>query len=447
MQKINFEYRIIAGYLVVGGLWIIFSDKLLNYLIKDPDILTQFQTYKGWFYVIVTGILFYLILKTHLARLRDADKKAKESDRLKTAFLQNISHEIRTPMNSIIGFAELLKDNNLSETKKAAFLEIITLSSNQLLNIVNEVLDISLIETGNISVNLKIVHLNNLLEEISSVFKLMIGKEILFSLEKGLSDQQSYILTDKVKIKQVLTNLLNNAVKFTDSGHITFGYHLKNNELEFFVEDTGIGIPEDLQDEIFRRFHKADSENLKLYQGVGLGLSICKGNVELLKGKIWVKSESYKGSTFYFTIPYKFTDNTETGTETREEITKKPGELTVLIAEDDEANYLYISNIFKYTGIGFLRASNGKEAVEICQKNKNIGIVLMDLKMPVMNGYDAAKMIKDLRPEIYIIAQTAYAMADERERALSICDAYISKPFKKEQLLSLIKSRPYAGKD
>lgn len=301
----NFENRITAGYLIVGGLWIVLSDKLLNYFIKDPDILTRFQTYKGWFYVIITAILLYLILRRHLVQLRNAEHKAKESDRLKTAFLQNISHEIRTPMNSIIGFTELLRVNKLSEIQKTEFLEIITLSSNQLLNIVNEVLDISLIETGNIRVNQKKVHLNKLLEELNSFFKPLVNKEMSFSIHKGLSDEQSYILTDEVKIRQILTNLITNAIKFTDSGDITAGYHLKNNELEFFIEDTGIGIPENLQDEIFKRFHKVEVEKTRLYQGVGLGLSICKANVDLLNGKIWVKSESGKGSTFYFTIPYK----------------------------------------------------------------------------------------------------------------------------------------------
>jgi signal transduction histidine kinase len=438
MRKLNFEYRITAGYIVVGGLWIVFSDKLLNYFVRDPDIITRFQTYKGWFYVAVTALFLYLILKNHLVRLRNAEHKAKESDRLKTSFLQNISHEIRTPMNSIIGFAGLLKDSKLPESTRAEYLEIINLSSDHLLNIVNEVIDISLIETGNTIVNLKIVHLNNLLEELNSVFKPLIKKDLVFTLLKGLSDNQSFILTDKVKIKQILTNLLNNAIKFTDSGHIGFGYILKDNDLEFFVEDTGIGIPEDLHTEIFRRFHKAEYESERLFQGVGLGLSICKGNVELLKGKIWVKSEPYKGSTFFFTIPYKSTEESDSGNEEKQKPVAKPSVMTVLIAEDDESNYLYISKILDSAGIEYFRAHNGKEAVDICRKNTKIKIVLMDLKMPVMDGFEAANLIKEFRPDVYIIAQTAYALAQEREKALTICDDYISKPFKIEFLLSIL---------
>jgi signal transduction histidine kinase/CheY-like chemotaxis protein len=441
MQKLKFEYRITLGYLIIGGSWIIFSDKLLKYFINNPDVLTRFQTYKGWFYVIITAILFYIILEKHLVRLRNAEQKAKESDRLKTAFLQNISHEIRTPMNGIIGFADLLNEGNLTEQQKKEYLEIITQSSNQLLNIVNEVLDISMIETGNTSVNLMIVHLNNLLEEIYSTYRPFIKQEIFFSISKGLPDHQSYILTDKVKIKQVLTNLLDNAKKFTNSGHIKFGYHLVRNELEFFVEDTGIGISEDLHDEIFSRFHKSSFDNSRIYEGVGLGLAICKGYIELLKGKMWLKSESFTGSTFYFTIPYLNTEQNEKETDTARGNSNKFNDLVVLIAEDDESNYLYISNILKDAQIDFYYAKNGKEAVEICKNNKDVLIVLMDLKMPLMNGYEAAKLIKESRPGTYLIAQTAYAMVDEREKALSAgFDDYLAKPFRRDELLSLIKN-------
>lgn len=439
MQKIKFEYRITIGYLIIGCIWIVFSDKILNYLIRDPDLLTRFQTYKGWFYVIITAVLFYLILKRHLVRLRNAEHKAKESDRLKTAFIQNISHEIRTPMNSIIGFTELLKDNGLSEEQKREFIGIITVSSNQLLNIVNEVLDISLIETGNILINLKRVQINHLLDELISFFKPLIKKDIAFSVTKGLKDQQSYVLTDEVKIRHILTNLLNNAIKFTDSGHITFGYNLVNNELEFFIEDSGIGIPGPMQESVFDRFRKADTENSKFYEGVGLGLSICKGNVVLLNGRIWMKSVEGKGSTFFFTIPYNQTDTSETSAGVIPVNRDSLNELRVLIVEDDKTNYLYISNILKEAGIDFIQKGNGKDAVDICRSDRRIKIVLMDIKMPEMNGYDAAKAIKQFRSDIHIIAQTAYALSDERERAISSgCDDYIAKPFKREQLLEII---------
>lgn len=305
MQKLKFEYRITAAYLIVGGLWIIFSDSLLNYFIHDPDLITHFQTFKGWFYVIVTGLLLYLVLKNHLERIREAEHKAKESDRLKTAFLQNISHEIRTPMNAIIGYVELLKAEDLTTTQKTQYLETISQSSNQLLDIVNEVLDISLIETGNLRVTKREIDLNDLLDDIYLLFKPSIKQEITFSLKKGLPDEMSLILTDEIKIRQILNNLINNAIKFTDKGHIGYGYELKNNELEFFIEDTGIGIEPSFQEKVFERFRKAATGNSRLYDGVGLGLAICKGNVEILNGRIWIKSETARGSTLYFTIPYE----------------------------------------------------------------------------------------------------------------------------------------------
>jgi signal transduction histidine kinase len=312
MQKIKFEIKITALYALAGGMWIIFSDKLLYYFIKDTDLLTTIQTYKGWFYVIVTALLLYSLLRNHLASMRIAKQKAIENDKLKTVFLQNISHEIRTPMNGIVGFSGLLQNEDLSEEQKKQYLEIITKSSNQLLKVVNDVLDISLIETRNISSSISELHLNNFMEELYFSFEPLILKDISFSLKKGLSDVSSMVLTDAIKIRQILNNLLNNAIKFTEKGHIRFGYVLKNNELEFFIEDTGIGIASHAHDKIFEHFHKADTEISRLYEGVGLGLAICKGDLELLHGRIWVKSELNKGSTFFFTLPYNPVNQTET---------------------------------------------------------------------------------------------------------------------------------------
>jgi signal transduction histidine kinase/ActR/RegA family two-component response regulator len=439
MQKLKFEYRIFAGYIIIGGIWIVFSDKLLNYFIREPDMLTRIQTFKGWFYVLITAVLFYSLLKSHLVKLRKAEQKAKESDRLKTTFLQNISHEIRTPMNSIVGFSELLKDKNISDIEKAEYLELIGKSSEQLLNIVNEVLDISLIETGNISVAKKRVNLNHLIDEIYLLYEPLIKNDISLSSVKGLSDPLSLIVTDAYKVRQTLNNLINNAIKFTDYGQIKFGYNLVDNELEFFVEDTGIGINPDFHYEIFDRFHKVGPENIKIYEGVGLGLAICKGNIDLLKGRIWLESEAGKGSKFFFTIPYEPLWEDETIKIKKTESIKNFDELTILVAEDDEINYLYIKEIFRETGAGLIRAVNGKEAVEICLNNNNIDIVLIDIKMPVMNGYEAIKRIREFRPNLPIIAQTAFALSNEMLKAFNAgCNDYISKPFKKELLLAMV---------
>jgi signal transduction histidine kinase/CheY-like chemotaxis protein len=438
MYKLKFEYRIIAGYVIIGGLWILFSDKILNYFISDPNLLTEIQTFKGWFYVIITAILFYIILKGHLVKIREAEQKAIDSDKLKTAFLQNISHEIRTPMNSIIGFSELLKASDSSEKEKALYVTMIEKGSAQLLNIVNEVLDISLIETGNITLNKQKVNLNSIVEEVYQSHKPLVKPGIDFTVSKGLSDEASVITTDATKVQQVLNNLLNNAIKFTDSGYISFGYTLVSNQLEFFIADSGIGIDVDFHDDIFERFRKVGHEKERLYEGVGLGLAICKGNIELLKGKIWIDSTPGKGSKFYFTIPYE-PCVLERKTPRKIFNTDNLEDLTILIAEDDEINYFYIKEIFRGTGAQILHAVNGREAVEMVEKNDKIDIVLIDIKMPVMNGYEAIKMIRDIRPELPIIAQTAFALSNEMLKAFNAGSSdYISKPFKKEQLLSMV---------
>jgi len=439
MHKFKFEYRIIAGYIIVGGIWIIFSDKVLNYFIKEPDLLTRLQTYKGWFYVLITAVLFYALLKSHLVKIRNAEQKAIDSDRLKTAFLQNISHEIRTPMNSIVGFSQLLQDKTTTESDKNEYLGMITKSSDQLLNIVNEVLDISLIETGNISINKKRVRLNSLLDEIYQSHKSQIKKNIEFSLTKGLPDQLSTILTDEIKVAQILNNLINNAIKFTDNGHIKFGYSLVNKEVEFFIEDTGIGIDNEFHDKIFERFLKVDKDNERLYDGVGLGLAICKGNVDLLKGRIWLESKPGNGSSFFFTIPYEQIAEEVPVEKSKNFNSNYLNDYTILVAEDDEINYLYIKEIFRGTGAEILHAVNGKEAVEICQANNSIDILLIDIKMPVMNGYEAIKQIREIRPRLPIIAQTAFALSNEMLKAFNAgSNDYISKPFKKDQLLALV---------
>lgn len=305
MPKLKFELKITVIYLIIGSLWIIFSDRFVSHLTSDIYILSELQTYKGWFYVFITSILFYLLLKSHLKKLRKAEQEAKESDRLKTAFLQNISHEIRTPMNGIIGFTELLSSDNISEEQKMEYLKIIIKSSNQLLSIVDDVLAMSLLETGNINANENQVSLNEMMDELYDLFNPQIGSNVEFELNKGLSDNLSEIVTDKIKLTQIIYNLLSNANKFTSIGHIHFGYQLKNKILEFYVEDTGIGIDNEEHNTIFQRFFKSGKNGSKLYDGVGLGLAICKGNVEILGGKIWLKSDLNSGSTFYFTIPYK----------------------------------------------------------------------------------------------------------------------------------------------
>jgi len=237
--------------------------------------------------------------------LLKAKEKSEESDRLKTAFLQNMSHEIRTPMNAIVGFSSMLEEPDLSPEELKNYLSIIVNSSNQLLSIVTDIITISSIDTKQMSVNVEKVTINNLMDHLLSIFNNQASNiNIELIVKKPLPDESSEIYTDQTKLTQILSNLLSNALKFTPHGCIEFGYQLKTNELEFYVKDDGIGIYPDQHEIIFERFRQADLSTTRKYGGSGLGLSISKGFVELLGGKIWLESEPDKGSTFFFTIPY-----------------------------------------------------------------------------------------------------------------------------------------------
>ncbi len=362
-----------------------------------------------------------------------AKEKAEESDRLKTAFLNNISHEIRTPLNAICGFSSFLNDDNLTNKERNHYVEIIQDSSNQLLHIVTDIISISALETRQVSLNISNLIINNLISELYTIFELRSKKNnILLQTHKPLTDIQSEILTDKAKITQILTNLLENALKFTKQGAIEFGYELKENELIFFVKDSGIGIKPEVHQKIFDRFIQADKTIQTNYGGTGLGLSISKGFVELLGGKIWVQSEPEKGSTFYFTIPYKPVTKIDLITTNLK--SKISDEITILVAEDEMLNFSFIELLLKKLNLKVIHAHNGQEAVDICKANPNISLILMDIKMPKMDGHTAAKIIKELKPEIPIIAQSAYAMEHEQSKYEGIFDDYLPKPFSQENL-------------
>ncbi len=441
MSKLKFEYKIAAIYLLLGCLWILFSDKLLFLFFTESSVLTKMQTYKGWFYVVTTAVLFYFFLKKHLVKIRNAERKAIENDRLKTAFIQNISHEIRTPMNGIIGFAGLLQNDNLSKSQKGQYLEIITKSSEQLLKIVNEVLEISLIESGCMNLNEEHLSLNRLMDEIHKYFSPSVKKEIEFTLDKGLPHKDIIILADDFKLRQTLNNLIHNAIKFTYKGRISFGYRIKYKTIEFFVKDTGIGIKNEDYDKVFDRFFQSETNIEKVYEGVGLGLAICKGNISLMQGTIWLESKVSEGSEFHFTIPYKPANLQEIIDTGKLSDAEKLSKMTILVVEDEETNFLYIKELFNGTVVELLNAENGSEAVEICKNNPDIDLILMDIKMPVMNGYDATRQIREIYPDLPIIAQSAFALRDERQKAIDAgCTDYIAKPFKKQALMEMLNN-------
>lgn len=371
--------------------------------------------------------------------LLKSKEKAEESDRLKTAFLQNMSHEIRTPLNGILGFSHLLQAEDISKEDIKEYTGIIQQSGNRLLNIINAVLDISKIETKQIAVSNKSFSLHSMLSDLYSFFTPIAAKK---NLEMNYFIQRlnnnGLIDTDDIKLNQILTNLINNAIKFTQIGKIDFGYEVKGNCIEFFVRDTGIGISLEHQEKIFERFTQVDSKNTRCYEGVGLGLAICKGLVELLGGSIWVVSEADKGSTFYFSIPYQPAIETEKIKPVEDKTIDFPRK-TILIAEDDETSFAYISKVLEKEQFNLLHAVNGEEAVQFVKNNPEIDFVLMDIRMPVMNGFEAAKLIKAMRPDLRIIAQTAYAFSQEREEILaSGCDDYLSKPIDTLKLKKLL---------
>ncbi len=382
-------------------------------------------------------------LKKSELELLKAKEKAEESDRLKSAFLANMSHEIRTPMNGILGFAEVLKEPGLTSDQQHEYLEIIERSGIRMLSIINDIVDISKIESGQMTVKITETNINDQIDFVHSFFKQEVElKGIRLSVIKSLSSAEAIIHTDREKLYSILTNLVKNAIKYSNEGSIEFGYSLKHAQLEFFVKDTGIGIRRDRQEAIFERFIQAEIVDKLARQGAGLGLAITKAYIEMLGGEIWVESEEGQGSTFYFTLPYKTESIEEKDTkialltpEDENQIKK----LKILIVEDDEPSEKLITiGVGKFSS-EIIIAKTGTEAVENCRRNPDIDLVLMDIQMPEMDGYEATRQIRHFNKKVIIIAQTAYALGGDREKALEAgCTDYISKPIKRADLMELI---------
>ena len=381
------------------------------------------------------------LAEKELIKARD---KAEESDRLKSAFLSNMSHEIRTPMNGILGFTELLKEPHLTGEEQQTYISIIEQSGTRMLNTINDIISISKIESGQMEVSISATNINEQIEYIYNFFKPEIEqKGMQISLKNTLPAKEAVIKTDREKIYGILTNLVNNAIKFTFAGSIEFGYEKKGGFLEFFVKDTGIGIPKDRQDAVFERFIRINMDDNRAFQGSGLGLSISKAYVEMLGGRIWMESEEGRGSAFYFTIPYNpaheeknVIKNIISADEKNDPI--KP--LKILIVEDDERSEILITIIVNKFSREILKAGTGVEAVAACRNNPDLDLVLLDIAMPEMNGYEAARQIRQFNKDVIIIAQTAFALSGEREKIIAAgCNDYISKPFSKTSLISLLK--------
>ena len=382
--------------------------------------------------------------------LEAAKHKAEESDMLKSSFLANVSHEIRTPMNAIVGFTELLLLDEYDEEEKKEFKENIIFNSDALLRLIDDILDISKIEANQLSIKYEAHNLRTILEELRLNFKRqkdIYGKaELDIYLETPFKDKDFFLSTDKVRLNQILSNLVSNAIKFTETGYIKIGVKLVNkgpkvDALMFFVEDTGIGISDEALRYVFDRFRKADIDSPKLFRGAGLGLYIVKSLVERFNGQIWVESNVGKGTSFYFQIPYistneKSVDNYEiVNTEGTPDFSGK----TLLVAEDEDSSYYLIENLLRRTKANVIRAYNGNEVIQKLDLFDKVDLILMDMQMPGMNGMEATSIIKREYPKIKIIAQTAYALSEQREKILSSgCDDIINKPFKTNEFMAVV---------
>ncbi len=372
-----------------------------------------------------------------------AKEKAEESDRLKSAFLNNISHEIRTPLNAIVGFTGLLDQPNLSSEEKEQFYNVIVQSNNQLLSIINDIINISQIESNQIVLSERRTNLNQIIKNLYSQFLPEAKKKkIDLIIDPELPATSTFIIADENKLEQVLTNLLNNALKFTNEGSVRFGYRLDGELLEFFVRDTGIGITETEQPKVFEPFYQVERSHTKIYGGTGLGLPISKAYVRLMGGKFSLQSSPDQGSLFSFTLPYKkCPESFETAAQ--DQISQKQGSgkaKTILIAEAEYSNFALITSMLRKSNYKFIHASNGQEAIDILGSNRQIDLVIMDLKLPVKSGLEAASEILKKNSCIPVIAQTSYIKADDMAKAFECgCVDYISKPYDKDTLLSVIE--------
>ncbi len=384
--------------------------------------------------------------------LIEAKNKAVESDNLKTSFLSNISHEIRTPLNVIFGFTDMLNDSKLKNEIRLEYISYIQNSVKNLSVLFNNILDLSKIESRQLPIFFKEINIHQLLNELHSKYSNLLilnNKEhIQLTLKKELTDPNVYLFTDGNRLMQIFSNLLDNAFKYTTNGTIEFGYKIKNDPffkqqplIEFYVKDTGRGIEKTERENIFERFRKIEKNKNKLYQGTGLGLSIAKNLVEMLNGKIYLDSEQGKGSIFHFVLPFIKTNEYETlnSNSSTLSFTHDWHDKTILIAEDEEFNFKYLTLLFEKTNAKILHAKTGQEVIDICKNIEKIDLILMDIKMPEINGRDAALEIKKFNKDIPIIAQTAYDYWDiENSKLENGIDDYISKPILSEELLNVL---------
>lgn len=376
-------------------------------------------------------------------------EKAEESNRLKSAFLANMSHEIRTPMNGILGFTNLLKRQDLSGEKQQDFIRIIEKSGNRMLNTIGNIIDISKIESGLVRASYSDIILYKEIYELYEFFLPQAEeKGIELSFSSKLANKETIIKSDKEKLLAIITNLIKNAIKYTQEGSVEFGYLIngddEQSELEFHIKDTGIGIPKGRKDAIFNQFEQSDIEDKKAYEGSGLGLAISKAYLEMLSGRIWLESDVGMGSQFNFRIPCIVNSKVPHTMNIEHSIVEQAvlKKYKILIVDDEEYAITYLSLILEDHFKELLIAKTGLEAVERCPNNPDIDIILMDIRIPDISGYEATRRIREFNKDVFILAQTAFAQSGDREKCLEAgCDNYISKPIDEDLLLELISHR------
>ena len=387
-----------------------------------------------------------------ISMLINEKNKAKVSDKHKSSFLASMSHEIRTPMNSIIGFSNLLIDENLDEGQKKMFARYIKSSGEMLLNLIDDILDIAKIEAGELKIKQKECNVYDIVSEVFTSFmdiKNRTGKTHI-KLELDLPENKNVVVkTDPFRLKQVISNIVGNAIKFTDEGFVKLGYQInKAQHVQFYVRDTGPGLSDTDQKIIFSQYKRTENSEDRNISGTGLGLNISKNLIDLLGGKMWVESVLEEGTVFKFTLPYFKIELPKTQQKTI--ISEENGfnwiGKTILVSEDDDSSFHFIKELLNRTQAEIIRAEDGKKCTDLIQQGKHVDLILMDIHMPIIDGYMATRKIKRINKNIPIIAQTAYAMEGDKEKSVTAgCDDYITKPLTPEKLLNKINK--YLGKD
>jgi signal transduction histidine kinase/CheY-like chemotaxis protein len=372
---------------------------------------------------------------------KHAEEELKNALRLKDEFLANMSHEIRTPMTPIIGYTSLLLESDISDTLKN-YVKTIKSSTETLLALLNDIIDISKMEAGHVRIIEEKCSLQEIISDVKDLFENKAAKNKI-TIFTNIATEVNYLKTDKQRLKQVLNNLVSNAIKFTHKGSVTLSARTDKKWLRIEVADTGIGIPAHMKESVFDKFVQADSSITRRYGGTGLGLSIVKKLVTLMNGEIDVQSEEGKGSTFTVRLPFVPVEPSKKQTlpQQDERSFAGKGEI-ILVADDDEPTRKLFEIILTQAGFSPLFAVNGREAIELCKKNLNISAVIMDMHMPEMDGYQAVSGIKSINKNIPVIAVTSRAMEEDRDKCLRAgCDAYIAKPVRKSELLALLKEQ------